>query len=129
MNDFKILLDNACNYINYEGLKLFLDTFAENKIGLIEIDKNKSDEEIKKLGTLAAFTYNEIILVNNFDIPENVKLFCEGLSEAGFDNNAVTIYNSIDEAFEISLKKVDKNSMIIILSNQKEKVSDLINNR
>ena len=129
VNDFKVLLDNACNYANYEGLKLFLDSFAENKIGIIEIDKNKSNEEIKKLGIIAASTYNEIFLVNNFEIQENAKLFSEGLSEAGFDNNTISICNSIDEAFDNCLKKTDKNSMLIILSNQKEKVLDLVNNR
>ena len=34
VNNFKVLVDNAHNAANFEGLKEFLEHFSENKIGI-----------------------------------------------------------------------------------------------
>jgi cyanophycin synthetase len=121
VKNFKVLLDNAHNYDNFKGLKEFLSYFREEKIGVIDAAGDRSDEEIMKLGAVAAETYDEIIFYEGIDRRgrtegEITSLLKKGAAANNFPEEKIQISLNPYEAWLSGLKKGKENTIVVILS-------------
>lgn len=121
VKNFKVLLDNAHNYDNFKGLKEFLSYFKEEKIGVIDAAGDRSDEEIMRLGAVAAETYDEIIFYEGIDDRGRSKgeittLLKKGAVENNFPEGKIQISHNPQEAWLSGLNKGKENSIIVIIS-------------
>ncbi|MFH0864674.1 MAG: cyanophycin synthetase [Bacteroidota bacterium] len=121
VKNFKVLLDNAHNYDNFKGLKEFLSYFKEEKIGVIDAAGDRNDEEIMKLGAVAAETYDEIIFYEGIDDRgrsqgEITALLKKGAAENNFPEEKIQISHNPHEAWLSGLKKGKENNIVVILS-------------
>lgn len=127
----KVLLDNAHNYDNFKGLKEFLSYYKETKIGVIYAQGNRCDEEILKLGAVAAETYDDIILYeentdNGRKKGEVSSLLKKGAIENNFLAEKIHISVNQSEAWLSGLSMGNENSIVVILTSTPEKAIDFI---
>jgi len=133
VNNFKVLVDNAHNKVNFEGLKKFLTTFPERKLGVIYAAGDRSDDELINLGLLAAQTYDEIIFYEGIDDRGRAKgeitaLLKKGALSAGFNEQNLLILSNGEEAWNEALKRGSKDLMVIILTSDHKKTLTCITN-
>ncbi|MGD0711567.1 MAG: cyanophycin synthetase [Bacteroidales bacterium] len=127
VKDFKVLLDNAHNSINFEGLKEFLTNFPEEKIGVMDAAGDRSDEEIMNLGALAAETYSRVIFYEGIDDRGREKgkiteLLKQGAIAKGFKEENIKVIIDHSEAIKTALSLGIKGKLIVILSAKPEEI-------
>jgi cyanophycin synthetase len=127
IKDFTVLLDNAHNNINFEGLKEFLSNFTEEKIGVIDAAGDRSDEEIMNLGALAAETYNHLIFYEGIDdrgreAGNITALLKQGAMAKGFKEENINVITDHSEAVKSALNFGAKGKLIVILSARPEEI-------
>lgn len=132
VNGFKVLVDHAHNQSNFVGLKEFLSTFHETKLGVIDASGNCSDDELINLGSIAAQTYNEIIFYEGLDDCGRSKgeitlLLKQGAVNAGFSVQLIQIITEPEEAWDKALQKGSKDLMLIIIAANPVKTLAYIN--
>jgi cyanophycin synthetase len=133
IKDFKVLVDNAHNTTNFEGLKKFLTTFQERKLGVVYAAGNRSDDEIIILGFIASQTYDEIIFYEGIDDCGRAKgeitaLLKKGAISTGYSEQNIVIYSNPEEAWSEALKRGNKDLMVIILTSNHKKTYLCIDN-
>jgi len=131
VKDFTVLLDNAHNNINFEGLKEFLANFPEEKIGVIDAAGDRSDEEIMNLGALAAETYNYLVFYEGIDnrgreAGNITALLKQGAISKGFKEENITIITDHHEAVKKALSLGVAGKLIVILSAKPDEIIEQI---
>ncbi|NTW31647.1 MAG: cyanophycin synthetase [Bacteroidetes bacterium] len=127
-----VLLDNAHNIINLQGLKSFLDNYTEEKIGVVYATGDRSDEQIMEIGATATSIFSEILFYEGIDnsgrqTGEIIELLKKGAIKKGYDEQKITTFIEPDKAWETALLKLEKNKIIVILSAKPEETLKIIN--
>lgn len=121
VRNFRVMLDNAHNYDNFKGIKEFLSYSKEYKIGVIDAAGDRSDEEIIRLGSVAAETYDEIILYEGTDDRgrqrgEITSLLKKGARQNNFPEEKISLFNDHSEALKEGLKRGKENTLVVIIT-------------
>lgn len=117
----KILLDNAHNKFNYTGLKNYLASVSGHKIGVVEVEGDRSDEEIIILGHLAALTYDSVYFYERSDRKgrkegEVTELLKAGAIGGGYDANNIMTFGDLSFAIHKALES--KDAFVVIISTE-----------
>jgi cyanophycin synthetase len=129
--NFQAMVDYAHNPAGMEALARFVTKVdSPHKVGVIAGVGDRRDSDIKKIGTLAAGMFDEIIVRNDDDlrgrtIEEINTLVMAGIREANADI-PVTVIPDSAEAIIYALKNAKKNSFITICTEKIQKAIDLV---
>ncbi len=131
VKNFKVLIDNAHNTINYKGMKNFLEHFPENKIGVIDAAGDRSDEEITSIGQIAAESFNEIYLYEGIDMRgrkrgDIIKLLKNGALSKNFNPEKLHPFTNYSKAWKTALKKCSANDLLVITTARCEETFNAI---
>ncbi len=120
-NKFKVLLDYAHNPAGFEALKGYLSKVDESpKVGIIAGVGDRRDEDLYKLGVLAAQMFDEIIIRHDKNLrgrneEELVDLLKKGISSIDKKKDVNVIRSEVD-AVKHALTNAKDNSFIVICS-------------
>ncbi len=131
VKDFEVLLDYAHNAASFGSLQAFLRQVPGEKLGVLDAAGDRSDEEIRALGTLAGATYDEIYLYEGYDLrgrPEGevLRLLREGVLASGFAAARLKTFTDPGEAWRKALMKGKPGRLIVILSPRAEATLQVI---
>lgn len=131
VKNFKVLIDNAHNTINFEGLKNFLEHFPENKIGAIDAAGDRSNEEIISIGQIAAKTFNELYIYEGVDNRgrkkgEILELLKKGVLLEDFIPEKLYSFTNHTKAWETALNNCLVNDLLVITTARCDKTYKVI---
>jgi cyanophycin synthetase len=118
---FDVLLDYAHNPSGFIELKKFVDrTNASSKIGIITAVGDRRDEDIKKVGSIAAEIFDRIIIKHDDDLRGRSKeaitgLLMDGIREKDEQIPVEIISNEI-EAIKYAMNTCEQGALITITS-------------
>jgi len=128
---FQVLLDYAHNAVGFQALRDFLASDERTKLGVIDAAGDRSDEEIRMLGKLAAETYDELFLYEGFDrrgrkSGEVLNLLAEGALEAGFPEGRLSRFDDPQAAWQAALGKGRPDLLVVLLSPRSRRTLEII---
>lgn len=131
-SDYRILIDNAHNSEGFNGLKLFLDDFGDEKAGVIDAAGDRYDEEIIKLGNIAGKTYSKLFLYEGVDNRgrgkgEILALLKKGAVESGLSEEQIFVFEDLESACKNAISSMQRNQLLVILTADFEKIRALLN--
>jgi cyanophycin synthetase len=123
--ELDVLLDYAHNAATFGHLGRFVGCFDQPRIGVLDAPGDRSDEEIRGLGTLAASTYSELHLYQDPDrrgrAPGEIPtLLREGALAGGLDQERVHVHGGPDEAWSAALEQAAPGTLVVILTERGE---------
>lgn len=119
--NFQVLADYAHNPAGFKVLKAFVDkTEATHKIGIIAGTGDRRDDDIRELGSIAATTFDEIIIRQDKHLrgrteDEIINLLKEGIFRIKPDMQVKVIIKEM-EAIDHAIANAPKDSFIAICS-------------
>lgn len=119
--NFQVLADYAHNPAGFKVLKAFVDkTEASHKIGIIAGTGDRRDDDIRELGSIAADTFDEIIIRQDKHLrgrteDEIINLLKEGIFRLKPDMKVKVIIKEM-EAIDYAISNAPKDSFIAICS-------------
>lgn len=134
VDDFKVLVDYAHNRQGFLGLRDFLGSFTEDKVGVLDAAGDRSDAEIMALGALAAGMFGRLVLYEGHDRRGRppgsiVELLRQGVRGAGMAEGYIKSFLQPEEAWRAGLELGGPETMVVILSARGEKVLETIGER
>jgi cyanophycin synthetase len=130
--NFRIMLDYAHNPAGLEAISKFLEREeAEWNIGIITAPGDRRDEDIIKIGRIAARVFDHIIIRNDIDLrgrtAENIhNLLLEGIRENS-KNIRTDIIPLEADAIKHAIEQVKPNSLISVFSESPSEAIKTIN--
>jgi len=118
---FEVMIDYAHNIDGFVELKKFLSKVkASSKIGIIAVAGDRREEDIRKIGSLSAEMFDEIIIRHDKDLRgramENMNnLLMEGISQVNSSIPVKIIPDEI-EAIKYSLNIAPKHAFVTVCS-------------
>lgn len=127
MGGFEVLVDYAHNRIGFEMMRDFLARWEGRKLGVLDAAGDRSDDEIRELGALAAQTYQEVHLYEDPNLRGRTKgtivaLLTEGLLASGFPRERIQVFEDPVSATAAALRKGEHGMMIVVLSERSRAV-------
>lgn len=128
---FDIMIDYAHNPACYKELKKYLDQVeATSKVGIITAVGDRRDEDITRIGTLSAQTFDEIIIRYDRDLrgktPDELSdLLLKGIHEVNLDF-PVWIIPEEKDAIRHAMKTAKKGSLIVTCTDEVMEIIDFV---
>ncbi|OKH35406.1 cyanophycin synthetase [[Phormidium ambiguum] IAM M-71] len=130
-DNFHVLLDYAHNPAGYQALGQFVENWSTGKrIGVIGAPGDRRDQDLHKLGVLAAQIFDQVIIKEDADnrgrkYGEVAALIAEGISQTNPDFPYEIILNE-QIAIETALIKATEHSLVVILPDKVDRALDLL---
>jgi cyanophycin synthetase len=119
INNFEVMVDYAHNADGFTQLKKYIDrTEASKKIGVIAATGDRKDDDIRKLGRIAAQMLTEIVIRHDKDLrgrpaEEHSRLLLEGIRSERADM-PVEVIPDEKEAIMHAVSKAEKGSFVLV---------------
>ncbi len=122
-NNFTALIDNVHNEAGFLGLKDFLGNFKKTKTGVLDAAGDRSDEDIKNLGKIAAETYQYLYLYEGYENRgrkngEIVNLLRQGALQNDMPSDKIFVFDSLKNALSAAIKSIGHKQMLILLTSR-----------
>ncbi|MFB2937616.1 cyanophycin synthetase [Aerosakkonemataceae cyanobacterium BLCC-F154] len=129
--NFQVLLDYAHNPAGYQALGQFVGNWLTGeRIGVIGAPGDRRDQDLQKLGVLAAQIFDRVIIKEDEDNRgrkrgEVAALIAEGITQTNADFPYEIILDE-QTAIETSLLKASENSLVVILPDKVDRALNLL---
>lgn len=130
-DNFHVLLDYAHNPAGYQALGQFVQNWSTGKrIGVIGAPGDRRDQDLHKLGVLAAQIFDQVIIKEDADnrgrkYGEVATLIAEGISQTNPDFPYEIILDE-QTAIATALIKATENSLVVILPDKVDRALNLL---
>lgn len=118
---FTLLIDYAHNPASFKALGGFIAHFDAPKTGILDTPGDRSDEQIRELGRIAAGMFNNVVVYEGVDNRGResgaiTKLLCEGFSESGFNMQNIKTAASHAEALALIPPMCNSGNFITLIT-------------
>ncbi|MFN8165342.1 MAG: cyanophycin synthetase [Bacteroidia bacterium] len=119
--NFTVMVDYAHNPAGFQAIARFLDKIeAKPKVGIIARSRDRRDEDIVQLGTVASQMFDEIIIRQDKNLrgrseQEIIDLMMKGI-QSDDATKKVMIIPKESEAIDHAIQNAKKGSFIVICS-------------